>query len=261
MMLVGTTSGLWHGDRRIDAVPVYGVSWDRAHVYLGERGSGGRLVRSSPSLERLETIRPLVRDIHQVLWADGALYFTNTFEDLLEAWDGTFSVPYRASDEGQDTRHLNSVWLDGDGGLWVVEHGRGQGPACVRCATTGWARELDGEVGAHNVYVEGGRAYVLAGRFALAVDLRSKAVERLADVPDSYLRGLARGDGFWYVGRSLVSSERDERKGKDAHVLVFDDGWREVGRVTLPRAGQVHEVRLLAGDAAHNGLPYPGELP
>lgn len=259
MMLVGTTGGLWLNGHVLIAERIYGITWDGSSLYLGERGveTGGSVERRSPSLERLETIKAPVRDVHQILWADGLLYWTNTFEDVLEAWDGEhFYTIFQASDSGEDRKHLNSVWRDTDGCLWVVKHGRGQDPSRVRCLNTIWGFAFPGVTDLHNVYVEEGRAYVLSAGRVLSVGLAGGDVREMARVPDSYLRGLARGDGFWAVGRSLVGL-RHERENGDGHVLLFDDGWKQVDRITLPGAGQVHEVRLLEGDRAHNGLPFP----
>lgn len=243
----------------MDRTPVYGVSWDHENVYLGERDSkaGGSIERRSPSLKRLGPVKDWVRDVHQVLWADGILYWTNTHEDTLEAWDGhEVMVAYDAGGNGTDAHHLNSVWQDANGHLWIVEHGRGNDASQIRCLNTTWHFGFQGITDLHNVYIEQGHAYVLAGARVLSLCLENKHLEEMVRVPDSYLRGLARDDGRWYVGRSLVG-ERGEREGHDAHVLVFDDDWKQTDCLTLPKAGQVHEVRLLEGDRAHNGLAYP----
>ena len=69
---------------------------------------------------------------------------------------------------------------------------------------------------------------------------------------------MARSEDRWYVGLSRWETDPDKQHISHVTVLVLDDDFREVDRITMPDMGPVCDVRLLAGDRAHNGLAFPG---
>ena len=94
--------------------------------------------------------------------------------------------------------------------------------------------------GLHNVYVEGGKLYTLAVGEMLVRDLSAGRTESVR--LGGYLRGLARTEGRWYIGRSRLT-ERERRREGMGEVLALDDDFRLLGTARLGDAGQVYEVR------------------
>jgi len=259
--LVTTTRGMFLVEngipRKVADGWCFGLTWDRERLYVADGlGGQGEVHAWSPSFERGECLLAPVHDAHQILWWDGDLYATNTAENRIDV-AGKGHVKWT-----DDNIHLNSVWCDGER-FWVVEHRRGVMPARVRAFDLGWKEERVEEFykldtshywGLHNAYVEGGILHTLSTRRMIARPLAGGEEERT--VVGGYLRGLARGD-MWYVGKSRLS-ERQTRNEGNGSVLLLDDDFQIVEEVLIPDCGQVHDIRLMAGGPAHNGLPFPG---
>jgi hypothetical protein len=264
-LLVGTNRGLFlvrDGDaREVNAGPGYGVTWDHSHLY---RVRGGWVQRHGSLEGGGKPVGRCVHDLHQILWWDGSLYVTETSRDRVQRWTyGAEECVYDASGTGEDRNHVNSVWCDG-ASFYVVEHRRGNEPMRIVRLDRAF-RRLDAfefrdltsmhHCGLHNVYVEDGVLYTLSVDEFLGVDVKSRARETVWKGGD-YLRGLARTEGRWWVGRSNLAVRGDRAKG-DGSVVVLDDGFGKVDEIVIKDCGQVHEVRALKGDRAHNGLDCP----
>jgi hypothetical protein len=207
-----------------------------------------------------------IKDIHQIYWFDGVLYATHTAANRLDTWDDRGFGTIRWCGEGAD-EHINSIWCDGER-FYVCEHRRGVEPARVRVFDRGWnpvgTQEFYGlnpahACGVHNVYVEGGVLYTLSVDRLVLRNLASGETETRV-VRDAahldYLRGFARSADRFVVGKSQVGVKEVRGEG-DAEILFLDENLRLEDVIVLPDAGQLHDIRLLEGDRAHNGLDCP----
>lgn len=269
-LLVSTVNGLYlirEGRvRRLRDGNYYGITWDRDRLYLACR-SDARLYAWDGAGEP-ETVECPWRqnDVHQLLWRHGVLYVTTSGSDQIDAWDGSgWQTLWHGAGDGSD--HVNSLWHRFDA-FWVVEHRFGQDPAHIRVYGETFdqlrdTHEFQGltqahNCGLHNVYVEDARLFTLSVDRLIIRDLVDGTEGAWA--LGGYLRGLARTEGYhWYVGQSRVT-ERKRRTDGNAEVLVLDNRFRVLTRISIPGAGQVHDIRALRGDWAHNGLPCPVEL-
>ena len=254
---------------------IFGVTWDREHIFVVTSQHLGQVVVFDGQWREVGVI-PFgdgVRDPHphQALWWAGTLYIALTGYHAIACYDGektTVEWPGRFCDKDGSDPHVNSIWSDGQS-LYVVEHWRDKLPKKVRRFDLNWTLQetwLLGEEafggqnhhGIHNVYVEDGYLYTLAPRQAIGLCLETGETETVAGaLPGYYLRGLARTEDAFYVGMSLNRRVRKERAKGDAAVMVLDGQWQERGIITLQDVGQIHEVRALRGDRAHNGIDCP----
>lgn len=260
--LAGTTNGLYLGTKKIKGGWIYGITWDeKSRLYLGSNrlGAGGVDQWTSDFRNVIEIGRP-IHDIHQILWRDGMLYVTNTAENTLDIF-GKEEIERHSWAEQDDDIHLNSVWVD-NGLIWVVEHRRGVMPARIRAFDEDWnlvrtekffKLPTDCNWGLHNIYVENDILYTLSTTLFLMRNLETGKESRIEF--GGYLRGLARGDNFWLVGKSRLA-KRQNRNSGNGSVLVLDNKFEIVDEIMLPDCGQVQEVRLLNGDRAHNDLAW-----
>ncbi|HUW08967.1 MAG TPA: hypothetical protein VM537_04515 [Anaerolineae bacterium] len=237
------------------------VSWQRPHV-------NGTLIMGLDG-EILDL--PDLRNVHDILWSGGilpALGITDTGHDrVILVWWPTGSsrekeIVFPLRPEARDTLHLNSLW--GYPRTLVLESGLGgiKGGYPARISDLYGESVVDiGAMFCHNIYIEDG---VLYGCYKEGLEsgfyrMPMGGEPELFPIPGNYfMRGLARGDGFFLFGRS-VSVERDKRRDGDSAVLVTGDDLVISDIVNLKDTGQLGSVRLLDGDRAHNGLPFPNQ--
>jgi len=242
----------------------YGLTWDRQRLYAAYRK--GARIRSWDGQGEWQIVECPHRqnDVHQILWWDGVLYVAHSGADQIDAWDGAeWQTLWQGTGDGRE--HVNSIWYGFDR-FWVVEHRFGREPARVRMYDAGFGlvktHEFydlahDHNCGLHNVYLEDGRLYTLSVDRMIIRDLID-GVEGTWKL-GGYLRGLARTENHWYVGQSRIS-ERDHRAKGDAEVLVLDGRFHVLTGISIRDAGQIHDIRALKGDRAHNGLDCPLEM-
>ena len=114
----------------------------------------------------------------------------------------------------------------------------------------------------HNVWpLEDGRILVCDSMHGRLVDVASgEAAWECADAA-AFTRGLACAGDFVYVGKSAQAVPA-KRATSDGGVWVVDRRtWKLADFIPMPRAGTVHEVRVVDGcDECHHGRPLL-ELP
>jgi len=244
-----------------------GLTWSDEHLYVVD---GYSIVAYDADLW-LGGLRTLERDpdpqIHQLYWWGGTLYAVLSGTHAVGWWreweQGRIEWPGRYCEKGDDPR-MNSIWCDGDR-FYVVEHWRDELPKVIRTFDLGWHPHDVVHVGAeafdvrwnglHNVYAEAGALYTLGPQRILRITGPSTRITQMS--PRHYLRGLARTDKAFYVGLSLYRPAREDRTSGDGMVWALDDNLQKVDELVIPGAGQIHEVRALVGDRAHNGLQCP----
>lgn len=261
--------GYWDGQRQHELMPgkFYGLTWDdeTAWVSWQRPDVSGSLIMSLDG-ELLDL--PWMGNVHAILYARDRLWITDTAQDQVVSVHWLDSVDYEVETfplrpGRKDTLHLNSLW-EWDRRVCVLESGlEGDGcPATITCVGDGELFEIGHRLFCHNFYVEDGWLYGCykqreeSGVYRMSVITGEHELHPMGE--NAFMRGMARGDGRFLFGQS-VSVERDRRADGHSQVVVMDDDLRVVERVQLRDTGQLHAVRLLDGDRAHNGLPFPGE--
>lgn len=273
-LLVATNKGLYYvkdGEHsRLSAGYYYGITWNRESLFVGSSAPQGCVLewkRPGQKRQKVPFPEPL-HDIHQVFWQAGILYATNTAANRIDTWDGEQFSSIHWCEDSED-QHINSIWSDGDR-FFVCEHRRGKPPVRIRIFDQDFEmidtlefRDLSRAhaCGLHNVYVEDSTLYTLSVDRIVIVDAEGevRTVNPYNSGHTGYLRGLARSGGYFFIGESEVRGRADRPHGS-AKILVLDSGLQLVDSIPLKDVGQLHEIRALKGDRAHNGLPFPWEL-
>lgn len=249
----------------------YGISWDYKQIYM--MSQAGPFIHIWTGENKISDCKLVpfphrIDDTHQILWYEGILYVTHTGRNRIETWDGERSRIYEWSqDRGQGTEHINSIWCDGYL-FYVCEHRYGKLPAKIRIFNLNFELKntiefydlnTDHACGIHNVYVENEILYTLSinhliRRNLITGETKSSDIRSHKDI--GYLRSFARSRDKFYIGESAVAVREDRRKG-DSSVLILDNDLQIVDIIRLKDTGQIHEIRLLKNDRAHNNLDCP----
>jgi hypothetical protein len=253
----------------------YGITWDEDRIFVAVGRKKGKILIFDGQWRMQGEVQVYdgSRDTHQMLWWKGTLYIAEPGrEAIIRYKDGkTDRIGWQQRFcERREKPHVNSIWCDGIR-FYVVEHWRRQLPKKVQVLDLNWkplgALVIDGEVlsgspsnGIHNVYVEDGHLYTLGPGRLIRLNLESDeaSAHQIEWSPwPYYLRGLARTDDAFYVGMSQFESVRTARARGQSAFAVMDDALDVVEVVMLRGAGQIHEIRALSGDRAHNGIDCP----
>lgn len=249
----------------------YGITWDTKQIYLMSRHSPDIFIwTGEDEIDQCEKVPFLhnIDDAHQILWYDDILYITNTGYNRIEVFDKKQERFYQWASYPNDFEkapdHINSIWFYNDE-FYVCEHRYGKSPARIRILDKDFTIKRTIEFydldccGIHNVYIEDDILYTLSVNHLIQKHLITKEV-KLNDIRShndiGYLRGFARNENNFYIGESIVTSREDRRKG-DSSVLILDNDLQVVEIIKLKGTGQLHDIRLLSKDKAHNGLDCP----
>lgn len=260
-----------------------GVTWDGDRVYALARNDFGDRTTTVEVFTRDFSYRgfcplPEVKNAHQAHWYDGYLYVASTDTNSIERyrWEGGFlkarfqhcgSIRWR--EQTCDWNHVNSVWFDECGRLWVCEHNGGtyakgqpwEYDSRVRCFhLLGGLVEYDVQLGRgiHNVAVLDGELFVCSSLDSqvLRYDLGSGAVTRSEKLSGWHPRGLSKHPYGWIVGLSACLPRERRFKEGDAGLALLDDSMRIRDTRVLAEWRQVYDVRMLNfADVAHNQIP------
>jgi len=290
-LLVGTYQKLFvHANGKNHTIhsghgPYWGVTWGDDKFYVGIRRNEGRVANNAMQVHSRDfmSVRtfPLggVDQLHQIFYWDGFVYIANTGLDTVVRWREREKVKevYQCSPAGRDTKHVNSIWCDGEK-FYICEHtGR---PSRVKVFSMDWKLLETWNVGReiHNVYVEDGKLYVNSSHFnAICIKGIDSGKERMVKLSDewgwnppkaatgfrkvAYTRGMARTDNRFYIGLSAVLP-RDDRYAGPSAVLEFDNSFNFIGRTEFPRTGGLYDIRVMnKTDRAHNKIKPPWRGP
>jgi len=244
---------------RRHGINFYGLTWSENDVFWSWNPADvhGSVIES----QKHGVIKglPDIWDVHQILWAQGRLWITDTAHDRIIWWDGgCYGVVNMHPNDKADNLHINSLW-EWDGRVSALISGL-NADGYVK-AINGSQTHRIGPAFYHNFYAENG---VLYGCYKEKDNSSGVFRKRLSDgpmdelpfPPGSFARGLARGDGVFLVGCS-ESLPRDRRFEGGSKIVTVDDDFKIVDAVDLPDTGQIRDVRLPRGDRSHNGLPFP----
>jgi hypothetical protein len=250
-----------------DAKPVhrgqglyFGIASDGERFFVAARGrmvssevpaelEDGRILVFDPSLNLLEEIAApfALRDMHEILWHEGKLWITCSFDNMVAVYEPasghwqrwyplgpTAAPPY-------DVNHFNSFGIV-DGALAILAHNMGDSEV-LRFDTGGrqlLSRRFLGRQ-AHNVRTldDGALLTCSSGEGDLV------ATNGWHLKVGGFPRGLVLGEHERYVGISEIA-ERQDRDLTTGRIAVYDGGWNLQRTLLLPQEGLLLELAAYA---------------
>lgn len=251
--------------RRILAMPgpdsFYGITQDDQGYILIAQNESGRIWQLDRRLNVVGThvtvqASPMPK-LHQILWWGGGLWVPVTKKDRLDVYRNrrrTFVQKMHPS-RYDDAIHLNSVNVV-DGTLYLLAHGNDR-PSRVHAFDLSVSKLWSVQLGhqAHNVWIDNGRVHTLSSRESVVLAAVDGQPHVVASLPvHSWPRGFAGSESHNYVGLSRGAGRSYRQAPVDGHIVVFDRTWTKIRTLTLPGAGQIHEIRLVGEpDSGHAG--------
>jgi hypothetical protein len=275
-LLVSTSSAVWLLDpvsgraRQIDSGRgvYYGISFSETHLYVacrmapvgGDRETQNNVILcldADLKVERILSCPSPIRDVHQILYYDGALNVISTYDDAVHRYDAaadkwTVWKPFGETDDAQkNIHHINSIFADRWGLLLL-----GNQPAGWVARFTHRREPLgrkDFGNGAHNVWRQGGELWTCSSDQGALI---SESGLRIDMHPRAFTRGVCRIGDCLYAGASQ-NRTRDVRQGSDSSVLQLDPDGRALRCYSFLGFGMVHEIRTInLADQTHNNLVF-----
>lgn len=264
LLLVTTSKSILLVDTAArDVIPVhrgqglyYGIAYSDEYIFVAARR---RMVSSDVPREEErgailvfdKTMRLLgeanapfpLRDMHEILWHEGLLWVTCSFDNMIaildfknETWDRWYPLGL-GKGEPRDQNHFNSLAVREDQ-LLVLAHN--WGPSEILSfeidALTMHARRSIGRQ-AHNIRkVDSGGLLTCNSAEGAIVDTRGWALET-----GGFPRGIHIGTGARYVGVSEVL-ERKDRDLAHGRIAIFDDEWNFLDTMMLRGEGLVLDI-------------------
>lgn len=277
--------GLLDGDKlrmisETDDKRVFGITWNDRQVFVSRNTPThsvidvyGRDLRKTGEIKNTAHMQ----DVHQIYWTNGNLYCCNTKHNQICWWDGKRWDWFSWRPDRDGKHHFNSIWADGDGNLYFIEHNRHKVPtrrSRIYMFDRHHQRKDSWQVGrgSHNVYREGATFWVNSSCDFTFVryNTKSKEIIHEVDMPDQHIysydfwhtRGLCFDGDRFYIGLSeWLPRDRQRFAMKAAIAVVSADkkrGQMKYERyIEVPGVGQIYDIRLIdKPDLAHNGIPF-----
>jgi hypothetical protein len=246
----------------------YGITVKNHQIVLTH--TGGYLQYFHDRTKPCMTVSNLVQP-HQVEWIDDKVVVANTGRNCLSIFDavGNFcedvylnSIHFDDKEKNRSGNHFNSVHREGDK-IYVVAHNYDR-PSEVWILSWPDLRVLNhistGAGWAHNIWIGEYGTVICDSKNGGLYEVSSDQTIWRSDRQPVMTRGLAVSPDYIFIGRSL-HNRRKERFWKDGGVWILDRRTlRIVDDISLPGAGDVHEIRLIGStDACHNDQVFSFE--
>lgn len=239
----------------------YGITQDDEGTILVAQTATGEIWGYDKNLENRRLYLRIEADpsprLHQIAWWKGRLYVPVTRKDRLEVYEGGKRVGrvHLSGRPTEDRRHPNSVNII-NGTLAVVAHNQSVVPSAVYRFDLELKRTGHVEMGrdAHNVWRRDDGVYVLSSKTnrVMRCDKQQNVTCARELQPASWARGLAESATHTFVGLSKGAGREDRKRRFPGEIEIYDRSWRRLDVIKLPRAGQIHEIRLIGEpDAGH----------
>jgi hypothetical protein len=248
----------------------YGISFWNEHLYIAARQARvGRnrdkqdnvilCYNADLRLDRMIKPPTPIRDVHQIMAADGVLYVVSSYDDQIACYDierddWTLWQPLMpCAGAGLDVHHINSIFITADeiflAGLrpkgWVAGFERSTRKLIGR-------QDLGNET--HNVWLDGGVIHVCSSTdyAILREDHQTYPLP-----PHAWARGYCVQGERRFVGAS-ENLTRSSRPFSDCSVLELDVHYKYVSAVWLRGFGMLHDLRSidLPDATSHNGQVF-----
>ena len=183
-----------------------------------------------------------LRDMHEILWHDGRLWITCSFDNMVAILDP--SKPHweiwhplgAPAEPPWDVNHFNTLAIDG-GDLCVVAHNRGPSEILRFDPTTRALRSrAPFGVQAHTLRRIDGRLVTCSSAEGALVGDDGWRLE-----VGGFTRGIHDAGDEIYVGISQIA-ERKDRDFTTPHIAVFDRQWRRLRTLELPGEGLLLDI-------------------
>jgi hypothetical protein len=211
----------------------------------------------------IRTVKHLLQP-HQAEWVDNFILIANTGKNCISVFDeqGNFCrdvylnhIKWDDKSKGRSGNHFNSVHRVGDR-IYVVAHNYERPSEVWELA---WPElEVLGSKAsqaawAHNVWPGEHGLVICDSKHGSLYDLNSQTTIWRSSEESVMTRGLAVSSEYIFVGSSMLNKRKD-RYWKTGGVWVVDrTSLKTLDKITLPGAGDVHEIRLVdVPDACHN---------
>jgi hypothetical protein len=213
---------------------------------LSQHDESGRILVFDRSMYLQDIVAapfPL-RDMHEILWHEGSLWITCSFDDMVAIWTPAVDRwdvwhPLGSDpDDPFDKNHLNSLAMI-DGAMCVIAHNRGPSELLRYDIPTRTllSREPFGNQ-AHNIRTlrDGALMTASSGEGTLISTNGWKL-----DV-GGFTRGILLGERENYVGVSEIA-ERSERDFTTGRIVVYDKDWKHLREISLPGEGLLLDIQ------------------
>ena len=257
------------------AGPYYGISWSESEIFLLSRNRprNDQILVFSPMLE-LKRVIPFDRQIdgHQILYLDGRLLVTATWQDEINVVDpqsGLVIDRWNWTGCHEDVHHINGIGYHDHQSLWISCDNRKGVPSEILLLPLMGKSPLrkivcgNPSLGSHNIEEE---LATQSGDTSAVVDIRWDPPMERFRAENQFFRGLARGTAFnreiLLVGASSILKRTQRNEPRQAFVYVLDrTSFQQIRRVEISRIGQLYEVRSLQEDYSHNRIICPIQAP
>jgi len=247
----------------------YGITWSSDTLYCSSPYNLYRFDKSS-NMQKTPLKDKSVGDIHQILYHGGVLYLTNTEYNSIDMLDPVTLERVdvlEVGDQRRDINHINSLFFKNNK-LYACFHNNNTSNAdIVEYTDKKQTRKLS-DLGRmnHNIYIDDSNTlFNLDSKNGCVVKinldkpaLRDKINFRQKAETYNFGRGFAKTKDLFLIGVSHWAKKRKERESTRGFVIVFDNDFNLIEKISLPVDAQVKDIRVTSEpDLAHNEIPYP----
>lgn len=241
----GTIQTLHQGDGLY-----YGLAQSKEYIFVGARK---RMVSSDIPVwdERgvihifdhaftyIKTIEPPfpMRDIHGMVYDEGILWITCSFDDMVAIWNGdTWEQWYPLGDppdNPRDIHHFNSIAIEDDI-LWLLAHNRGASEIYgFSKKTRQRLKSIPLGIQAHDVWKEKEKFFTCSSGEGAIIS------EDGFHLSTGYFpRGYIQYGRYRILGLSALA-ERHQRDYTTSLVRCYDEEWKLMGEINLENQGLI----------------------
>jgi len=256
VLTVGTENGQTHVVHSGKGL-YYGIAYSHNAIFIAARNSNdcfdylgrqhnenGEILVFDFTMKQVGSLRapfPL-RDMHQILYSDGKLWITCSFDNMVAVFDFRhWQRWYPSEDErerGKDIHHFNSLYRAGRD-FYVLGHNFGASDIW-RFSYPGLQLKEKIRLGnqAHNIWLDGQELYTCDSQYGLVVGNHASR-----NTIGGFSRGAVMTADRIYIGTSDVA-ERESRDQVSSRIVVFDRKWRLVDEWIIDGHGQLLDMRI-----------------
>lgn len=255
---------------------MFGITWDRDHVFLLSRNGGPGIAESieifDRDLKHVDRIclKGQCSGGHQLFYCPytDRMYLMNTNNKRITVFKGKARekhIPWSGADR---CTHINSIWSPNGEDFYVMEHNGCRPPSrLVRCDANFNHKKSWINVGrdCHCIYADNRELITASSKEFGIVRHCLKNNTRLAYHPVDalgsqkwYTRGLGVRPDCLLLGLSAHQDIREKRAdSKAGGVVMLDCDFNQMGEIAIGGRGQILDLRIIEDlDLAHNGLPF-----
>lgn len=247
----------------------YGVTWNEKYIFASRNLTDKPVSVVDVFTKEFKKIETLVMSelggVHQIYFRDNLLYIANTNYDCIDIWNiknkSVQTIDWIKSNK--DTRHINSIWAN-DNYFYFIESGASPGKTDKKEHFTPIVRVFNSDYSLaksiefpltfqlHNIYIENDMIFS-CGRYGMITKKFQSQKYYNIRQKNGFLRGLAKTKNHFFIGESQ-ELPRKERLKSLASIIMMDNNFNIINTFDLIDTGQIHDIRIMSGDLAHNGI-------